>query len=77
MASFPKRVGPQILLLESIDYFGTSDNFSGRKKNNLAEQNFDGEANWLAVNFHGMQMSLVMSMRFIFGDTNHGKRYKK
>ena len=78
MASFPKRVGPQILLLESIDYFGTSDNFSGRKKNNLAEQNFDGEANWLAVvNFHGMQMSLVMSMRFIFRDTNHGKRYKK
>ena len=48
------------------------------KKNNLAEQNFDGEANWSAVvNFHCMQMGLVTSMRFIFGDTSRGKRYKK
>ena len=48
------------------------------KKNNLAEQNFDGEANWSAVvNFHCMQMGLVTSMRFIFSDTNRGKRYKK
>ena len=48
------------------------------KKNNLAEQNFNGEANWSAVvNFHCMQMSLVMNMWFIFGDTNHRKRYKK
>ena len=48
------------------------------KKNNLAEQNFDGEANWSAVvNFHRMQMSLVMSKRFIFDDTNCGKQYKK
>ena len=41
------------------------------KKNNLNEQNFDGEANWSGVvNFHSVhcvQMSLVMSMRFIFG----------
>ena len=41
------------------------------KKNNLMEQNFDGEANWSGVvNFHSVhcvQMSLVMSMRFIFG----------
>ena len=40
------------------------------KKNNLNEQNFDGEANWSGVvNFHSvhcLQMSLVMSMRFIF-----------
>ena len=65
---------PRILLLESVDYFGTSDYFSGQKKNNLAEQNFDGEANWSAVvNFHCMQMDLVMSMQFVFGDTNHGK----
>ena len=29
----------------------------------------DGEANWLGfVNFHCMQMSLVLSVRFIFGD---------
>ena len=41
------------------------------KKNNLNEQNFDGEANWSGVvNFHSvhcLQVSLVMSMRFIFG----------
>ena len=38
--AFPERVGPRILLLESVDYFGTSDYFSGRKNNNLNEQNF-------------------------------------
>ena len=32
-------------------------------------QNFDGEANWSGVvNFHCMQMSLVIRMLFIFGD---------
>ena len=30
-----KKVGPQILSLESIDYFGTSEHYSGRKKKNL------------------------------------------
>ena len=39
------------------------------KKNNLNEPNVDDEANWLGVgNFHCMQISLVMSMKFIFGD---------
>ena len=40
--AFPQRVGPRILLLESVDYFGTTDHFSVRKKekNNLNEQNF-------------------------------------
>ena len=34
---------------------------------NLNEPNFRGEANWSSfVNFHCMQMSLVMSMRRIF-----------
>ena len=34
---------------------------------NLNEPNFHGEANWSSVvNFHCMQMSLVMSMRRIF-----------
>ena len=47
-----------ILSPESADYFGTSDYY-------------DGEANCLGVvNFHSMQVSLAMSMRFIFGD--HG-----
>ena len=30
--AFPERVGPRILSLESVDYFGTTDHFSGRKK---------------------------------------------
>ena len=40
--AFPERVGPRVLSLESVDYFGTTDHFSGRKKkkNNLNEQNF-------------------------------------
>ena len=54
---------PRILSREGVDYFGTSDYFSGRKKNDLNEQNFDGEANWSGVvNFHCMQMSFVLSM---------------
>ena len=31
--TFPEPVGPRILLLESVDYFGTSEHFIGRKKN--------------------------------------------
>ena len=39
--AFPERVGPRVLSLESVDYFGTTDHFIGRKKkNNLYEQNF-------------------------------------
>jgi len=30
--TFPERVDPRILSLESVDYFGTSEHFSGRKK---------------------------------------------
>ena len=47
--------------LESIDNFGTREYF---------RENFDGEAINLSrvENFHCMKMSLVMSMRFIFGD---------
>ena len=47
--------------LESVDNFGTSEYFS---------ENFYGEAINLSrvENFHCMKMSLVMSMRFIFGD---------
>ena len=54
----------------SVDYLETSEYFSGREKKEslLSEQNFDGEANWSGVvSFSCIQMSLVMSMRFIFG----------
>ena len=33
--AFPERVGPRILSLESVDYFGTTDHFSGRKKRTI------------------------------------------
>ena len=39
------------------------------KKYSLNDQNFDGEDNWsVVISFHCMQVSLLMSMRFIFGD---------
>ena len=38
-----------------------------KKKKNLKEQNFDGEANWLGVvSCHRILMSLVMSVWFVF-----------
>ena len=30
--AFPQQVGPQILSHKSIDYFGTSEHYSGKKK---------------------------------------------
>ena len=35
--AFPKRVGPRILSLESVDYFGASEQYCvvGEKKRNL------------------------------------------
>ena len=46
-----------------IDYFGTGKHFSGRTERRI----FDGEANWLGVvNFHCIQMSIVLSMQFFF-----------
>ena len=71
--AFLERIGPLILSLESVDYFGTSDHFNGQKKKNVNHQNFNGEANWSGVvNFHCIQVSLVMSMGFIFGCLNRG-----
>ena len=31
--AFPERISPRILSLERVDNFGTSEHFSGRKKN--------------------------------------------
>ena len=44
-------------------------NTSVVEKIDLNEHNFDGEANWSGVvDFHCMQMSLVISLLSIFGD---------
>ena len=34
LRAIPERVGPRILSLENVDYFGTSEHYSGRKKKN-------------------------------------------
>ena len=36
--AFPEQVGSRILLLESVDYFGTSKHYSGRKKKKQEEE---------------------------------------
>ena len=44
--AFPKRVGPRILSLQSLDYFGTSEHHKAKLR-------------WSGiVNFHCMQMAL-------------------
>ena len=65
--AFPKRVGLRILLLQSIDYFGTSEHYwvVEKKIRILISKT------WMVgccIYFHCMQMGLVKSMRFIFGD---------
>ena len=64
--AFPERFCPRILSLENVDYFEIRELFGGRKK----KENYNYEkANCLGlVNCHCMQMNLVLSMRFIFGD---------
>ena len=57
--AFPEQFSPQIVSLESIDYFGTSEHFSGRKKKkkNLIISKTSIVS---VVNFHNcMQMSLL------------------
>ena len=59
-------MGPRVLSLESVDCFGTSEYFNRRKKQDLCEQNFDGQVNrcGAVVNFHCM--SLVVSMSAVY-----------
>ena len=67
---FSEPVSPQIIsLLALITLEQVNTSVVGRKKESLlSEQNFDGEANRSGVvSFYCIQMSLVMSMRFIFG----------
>ena len=64
--AFPKRVGPWILSLESVNYFGTSEHYWVVKKE---WESYLAKLRWLGVvNFHFIQMAPVMSIRFIFGN---------
>ena len=65
--AFLEWVGPRVLSLESIDYFGTSDYFSGRKEK-ITLMRKSSMFRSSVVNCRCMQMSLVMSVRFIFGN---------
>ena len=49
----------------SVDCFGASEYFSGSKKRIILDEE---KLWWGYVSFHCIQISLVMSMRFIFGD---------
>ena len=63
--AFPKRVGPRILSLQSVDYFEQVNTTKWSKKRRIL---ISKTAMVGVVNFHCMQMGLVISMQFIFGD---------
>ena len=66
MSSFSGTVSEFYRLKELITLEQVITSVVGKSLN---EQNFDGEANWQGVvSFYCMQMSLVLSMRFSFGD---------
>ena len=46
---FPERVGPRILSLESVDYFGTNEHSSVRKKENLGLISKNGDGRVLKI----------------------------
>ena len=57
--AFPAQVGPQILSLESFDYFGTREYFSGQKKKRRRILILLAKLRWWGkVNFHCMLMIL-------------------
>ena len=60
--AFPEQVGPQILPW-GVDYFGTSEHYSGKKKRRiLISKTAMGGCCKLSLYANG----LVMSMQFIF-----------
>ena len=76
--AFPDWVGPRILSPKSVDYFGTSELSSGRKKKRIfiSKTLMVGLTGRVLENFHCMQISLVMSMRFFVGEDWNDAPYK-
>ena len=66
LRAFPKRVGPRILSLASVDYFGTSEHFWVVKKKIRRRILISKTAMFGCCKLS--LYALVMSMRFIFGD---------
>ena len=62
--AFPDRVGPRLLSLESVDYFGTSEQFSGRKKRRIFISKTLIVRLTGLVKFHCIQMSLADELAF-------------
>ena len=58
MSSFSWTVDPRILSLESVDYFGTSEYFRGRAKNNNLYEQTSMVMNWSGVLSPVHQMSI-------------------
>ena len=65
--AFPKRVCPRILSLESVDYFGTSEHYCVVQKKKIRIL-ISNTAMVGCCKLSCMQMALVMSVQFIFGD---------
>ena len=51
--AFPKQVGPRILSLESVDYFGTSEHYSGKKRRILISETATVECCKLSLYVNG------------------------
>ena len=63
--AFRKHVGPSLESLITMEQLNTV--LSGRKKKK--EESYLAKLRWSdVVNFHCMQMSLVMRTRFVFGN---------
>ena len=66
--AFPEQVGPRILLLESVDYFGISEHYSGRKKKKEESILISKTAMVGCYKLSLYASRSCKSMRFIFGD---------
>ena len=67
LRTFPKRVGPRILSLQSVDYLGASEHFWVVEKKKIRIF-ISKTAMVVCCKLSLYANGLVMSMRFIFGD---------
>ena len=75
--AFPEQVGPQILSLESIVYFGTSDYFGGRKQKRITmsrgSAKLEANFSWIKA----LDFCVFNHAHSINSETNHRIRHKK
>ena len=75
--AFLEQVSPQILLLESTVYFGTSEYFSGQKPKRISKSRSSAklEANFSRIK--ALDFCVFNHAHSINSETNHRIRYKK